>query len=86
MIRSDSLLYIETICPKTAWMWQSYPYPYLPYTQKHPHASKVMMHKFLETLTFISYVSLDTQSIYIYSQYIQSIYEVNIYLGTHVNI
>ena len=42
------------------------------YTQKHPHASKVMMHDFLETLTFVSYVSLDSQSIYIvniYSQY-----------------
>ena len=42
----------------------SLPTPY--YTQKHPHASKVMMHKFLETLTFISSVSLDT----ILSQYI----------------
>ena len=53
----------------------SLPTPY--YTQKHPHASKVMMHKFLETLTFISSVSLDTQSIdivNIYSHYTQSIY------------
>ena len=51
------------------------PTPY--YTQKHPHASKVMMHKFLETLTYISSVSLDTQSIdivNIYSHYTQSIY------------